>query len=185
VSSWLLNKYALQIKKGAVFAYPTDTIWGLGCDPENAQAIQRILQIKNRSVSKGMILLANSIDYCTPYIDRDYFTQQREQICRIEQSPTTWLVPASASCPPWLTGNHHSVAIRLTDIPHISRLCNALKIPLISTSANYSGHTPVRNAFLSHRHFANRVDFIIHSSVKGSEKASRIIDMKSGKIIRA
>jgi len=80
VSPWLLNKYALGIKKGAVFAYPTDTIWGLGCHPENQQAVNRILAIKNRPFDKGMILLSNCIDHCSPFIDQDYFHQQYQQI---------------------------------------------------------------------------------------------------------
>jgi L-threonylcarbamoyladenylate synthase len=185
VSRWLLNKYALQIKKGAVFAYPTDTIWGLGCHPQNELAINRILQIKNRSESKGMILLSSHINYCAPYIDETYFQQHYEQISSAEKYPTTWLVPASAYCPSWLTGDHDSVALRLTQRPHIKTLCDILAQPLISTSANYSGHSPARNAFQIHRNFASQVDFIIHSSIKSTQKASRIIDMKSGKIIRA
>lgn len=185
MSPWLLNKYALAINQGAVFAYPTDTIWGLGCHPQLQHAAERILKIKNRPFDKGIILLSNRIDYCQGFIDEDYFQQQYRQICTPESVATTWLLPARTSCPKWLTGKNNTVAVRLTTLPHIQSLCNRLALPLISTSANISRRIPCRNTFLIHRQFANQVDFIIDGIANGSHRASRIIDKRSGEIIRA
>ncbi len=184
MSPWLLNKYALSIKKGAVFAYPTDTIWGLGCHPENHQAVGRILSIKNRSFDKGMILLSNLIDYCQHFIDQEYFQQHYQQISTPEKSATTWLLPASPFCPEWLTGKNQTVAVRLTVLSHIQVLCDRLALPLVSTSANISGLKPATNSFQIHRQFANSVDFIIDGITYGSQRPSRIIDKQSGEIIR-
>ncbi len=167
-----------------MFAYPTDTIWGLGCHPENHQAVERILSIKNRPFDKGMILLSNNIDYCQHFIDQEYFQQHYQQISSPESSATTWLLPASPFCPVWLTGNNRTVAVRLTALPHIQILCDRLALPLISTSANISGHKPSTNALQIHRHFANSVDFIIGGISSGSARPSRIIDKRSGEIIR-
>jgi L-threonylcarbamoyladenylate synthase len=185
VSPWLLNKYALSIKQGAIFAYPTDTIWGLGCHPQNQHAVRRILQIKNRPFDKGMILLSNRIEYCQTFIDHEYFQQQREHISAPEPLATTWLLPASKLCPNWLTGKNSTVAIRLTTLPHIQTLCDRLGQPLISTSANISGRKSAANLLQIHRLFGHSVDFIIAGTSKGSQRASRIIDKRSGEIIRA
>jgi L-threonylcarbamoyladenylate synthase len=184
VSPWLLNKYAVNIKKGAVFAYPTDTIWGLGCHPESQQAVSRILSVKKRPFDKGMILLSNCIDYCQHFIDQDYFQNHFSEISIAEKSPTTWLLPASPCCPKWLTGNNKTVAVRLTDLSHIQILCDRLGLPLISTSANISGRKPALNSLQIQRQFANSVDFIIAGITSGSQHASRIIDKRSGEIIR-
>lgn len=184
MSPWKLNRYALDILHGAVFAYPTDTIWGLGCHPLNHQAVTRILHIKKRPSSKGMILLASQIDYCRSFIDRDFFEHQYRNICTPESEPTTWLIPASLDCPGWLTGQARTVAIRLTHLPHIRALCDTIQQPLISTSANISGRKPASNIYQIQRIFSQQVDFVVTGFPQGSTQASRIIDLQSGKIIR-
>ena len=184
MSHWLLNKYALDIAKGAVFAYPTDTIWGLGCHPDNPYAVKRILAIKQRPHDKGMILLSSHIDFCEPYIHAEYFQKQYHQIETPDIQPTTWLLPASIHCPSWLTGKNSTVAIRITRLAHIRALCEKRLHPLISTSANISGRAPASNLHKIRKLFLNKVDFIVAGIDPLTQRPSKIIDKRTGETIR-
>lgn len=176
---------ARAIGAGAVFAYPTDTIWGLGCHPQHPVAIRRILQLKRRSISKGMILLTSSIEYAIKFIDPAFRTDLYPQLSETQPRPTTWLVPAAHGCPGWLTAGGDRIALRLTRLPHITELCSRLESPLVSTSANISGRSPIRNSIQAQRLFDGKIDFIMRGYTTGSAQESRIIDVRTGNIIRA
>jgi len=186
---WRLNRVVHALRKGAIVAYPSDTIWGLGCDPVNPLAVKKLQEIKRRPSTKGLILLghkAEQFDFC---IDKSTIDTLQKEATQHKQKPTTWVVPAAKNCPPWLTTGKQTIAIRLTDKPLIKALCSLLQRPVISTSANLSGRPPARNGLQIQRNFHTSVDFIIedhddHSSLSGKQKASRIIDLKTGKILR-
>ena len=184
MGAWRLKQQALAIRHGAVFAYPTDTIWGLGCLPASAAAVHRIVKIKRRPLTKGLILLSSSIDYCHDYIDADFYCQHYPQISQPAAQPTTWLIPAGRDCPDWLNGGSDRIAIRLTRLAHIGILCDTLQAPLVSTSANISGRRPARNSYLIHKQFQAAVDFIIDGIACPAQQASRIIDLQSGTVLR-
>lgn len=185
MSPWRLREISRQINRGAIIAYPTDTIWGLGCNPLSKQAIMRLQHLKRRSANKGLILLSSRLDYLQPYIDPDEYNKYHHHLSVISVEPLTWIVKASRVCPDWLTGNRDTLAIRLTRVKLVNQLCELMHSPLVSTSANISGRSPIRNSLLAHKHFQQSVDFIVEGFKTRSTQASRIKDLKTGKILRA
>lgn len=169
------------IKNGGVIAYPTDTVYGLGCSPYNADAIERINQIKHRPSDKHFILLANKMQHVQTLLDCD--ETQRQKITNTTE-PTSWIVKASTHAPAWLTNNSGTVTIRITEHPVVKKLCSILNSAIISTSANLSGKPPARNGLELHQYFHNKVDIILLSSQPTSTKPSKIIRLCDNHIIR-
>jgi L-threonylcarbamoyladenylate synthase len=184
MSPWAINRLSHQVDLGAVIAYPGDTIWGFGCHPLVKDSIDRILQIKQRSASKGLILLSSELDFCLPYISSDLSTNDIAQLKKSTAQPTTWLIPASHNCPSWLRGEFSTIAIRITCHPFIKALCTELKSPIVSTSANLSGKTTIRNSIQARRLFASQLDYIISGYQPGTGRPSEIKSLESGDIIR-
>ena len=183
MSPWALNRLSRAVSRGAVFGYPTDTIWGFGCHPLRADSVCRILEIKQRSVDKGLILLSSRLEYCADFIDLE--PQQKETIRFPCARPTSWLVPASASCPVWIRGKFPTVAIRITDHPLLQTLCDALQAPVVSTSANRAGRPPVRNALQMHKQFSTELDAIVTGFDAGSGRPSEIKFLHDGSSVRS
>ncbi len=184
MSPWQINRLGKAVLQGAVFAYPTDTIWGFGCHPLDASAVMQILAIKQRSVHKGLILLASDLRYIEPYIHPDISRPNRLRLQQMNDQPTTWLVDANPDCPYWLRGEFTTIAIRLTRHGFVRQMCDAISAPLVSTSANRSGRAPVRNTIQARRQFAGELDFIVHGFETGGCKASKIQSLETDKIIR-
>ena len=179
----MLERLSREIAAGAVIGYPTDTIWGFGCDPLNHASVQRILDIKGRGRAKGLILLASSLDQCEGFIDVD--SEQRRTLGQPCERPTTWLVNAGEACPAWIRGQHPTVAVRITRHPLIRQLCESLGFPLVSTSANRSGRATVRNALQMQRQFGDEVDYVITGFSTGGGGASEIKSLATGQVLRA
>jgi len=184
MSPWAINRLSHQIELGAVIAYPSDTIWGFGCHPRLEESVNRIFQIKQRSASKGLILLSSQLDFCLPYISHNLSTTDFARLKKPTSQPTTWLIPASRNCPSWLCGGFSTIAIRITHQPFIKALCTELKSPIVSTSANLSGKTTIRNSIQAHRLFAGQLDYIISGYQLGTGRPSKIKSLHSGDIIR-
>ncbi len=184
MSPWAINRLSRQIKFGAVIAYPGDTIWGFGCHPLLKDSVDRILQIKQRSASKGLILLSSELDFCLPYISSHLSANDIALLKKSTPQPTTWLIPASRNCPSWLRGGFSTIAIRIPNHPFIKALCNELESPIVSTSANISGKTTIRNSIQARRLFANQLDHIISGYQSGTGRPSEIKSLESGDIIR-
>lgn len=183
MSPWALNRLIHAVSRGAVFGYPTDTIWGFGCHPLIANSVSRILQIKNRAPDKGLILLSSRLEYCAAYLAVDM--EQLESIRLPCAQPTSWLVPASAFCPPWIRGNFPTVAIRITDHPLLQVLCDRLEAPMVSTSANRAGRATVRNSLQLRKQFGDELDFIVTGFAPGSGRPSEIKSLSSGITVRS
>jgi len=183
MSPWALNRLTHAIAAGAVIGYPTDTIWGFGCDPLNPASVTRLLQIKQRPVDKGLILLTSQLLYCEPFIRLT--PEQRAILQSPCTTPTTWLVDASEHCPVWIRGNHPTVAVRVTDHPLLRYLCPRLNLPLVSTSANRAGKSTVRSALQLRRQFAGEVDFIVTGFDSGGARPSAIKSLASGHLLRS
>lgn len=125
------------LKKGGVILYPTETIWGLGCDAASVSAINRLLGIKNRPGEKGMIVLVNN-----PYMLEQYVVKVPEvawQLIEVSEEPLTIVYPAARNLPAELLPEDGSIAIRITSHPLCKNIIDQLKRPLVSTSANYAG----------------------------------------------
>ena len=183
MSPWTLNRFTHAVARGAIFGYPTDTIWGFGCHPLIAASVARILQIKNRAPQKGLILLCSRLEYCRAYLALD--DTSLEPISKPCERPTTWLVPASDFCPFWIRGEHPGVAIRITDHPFVNYLCDRLQAPLVSTSANRGGRPTVRNQLQMRQQFGAELDFIVSGFATGGGGASEIKSLLTGTTLRS
>ena len=140
--------YAVDVlNKEEVIAYPTEAVFGVGCDPDSEMAVTRLLNLKQRPVEKGLILIAASFEQLKPYIDDSQLTQsQRDTLFTAWPGPVTFVFPALPTTPRWLTGRFNSLAVRVTDHPLVVALCEAFGKPLVSTSANLTGLPPCRTA---------------------------------------
>ena len=178
-----LNRLTRAIANGAVIGYPTDTIWGFGCDPGNEASVRRILAIKQRPVEKGLILLSSGLQYLEPYIR--VTAAQKDQLLQPVETPTTWLVQASDACPAWIRGSHPTVAIRITDHPLLRELCESLELPLVSTSANRAAEPTATSVEEMERLFGDELDFIVRGYETGGAQASTIKSLETGALLRS
>jgi len=166
------------IREGGVVAYPTEGVFGLGCHPLDAFAAQRILYIKQRDPSLGLILIAANREQLEPWIRTDH------PLDSSLEKPITWVVPASPSTPVWIRGKHKGVAVRITQHPIAADLCRASRSAIISTSANVSGRRPAANAYTLRRQFRDLVDSIVPGRCGPSTGPSEIRDLTTGTILR-
>ena len=180
-SDFAISHAAHIIRQGGVIAYPTDTIYGLGCDPYNPEAVEHINRIKQRPSNKHFILLAGDISQLAPLIDINQ--QQQQKILQATQ-PTSWVVAAGKRVPRWLLDRHNTLTIRIAAQKDVKRLCHALGHAIISTSANLSGKMPAKNSLQLHRYFHSQADKIIVSDRPLNTKASKIIRLCDNYIIR-
>ncbi len=167
-----------------VFAYPTEAVYGLGCDPWDEIAVARLLSIKQRSWEKGLILVAGHIDQLD-FLLESLSLDEQAKLKKSWPGPTTWLIPHQDRLPIWLTGKHDTIAVRVSAHPTVQALCAAAKQPLISTSANVSGQPPAKNALQIRKQFGAQISGIISGSLGGLAKPTEIKELRSGKIIRA
>lgn len=165
---------------GGVIAYPTEAIYGFGCNPDNEQAVLKLLDIKKRSVNKGLILVAAHFDQIEKYLK----PLSSEQYDFTLPNEITYIFPALESSPKWLTGDFDSLAIRISKHPLVNALCSTLDSALVSTSANLSGEEPAETCEQVESRFKHTVDAILDGEVGNSLKPSAIFDIVSGKFIR-
>ncbi|MBB1126187.1 Sua5/YciO/YrdC/YwlC family protein [Thiospirillum jenense] len=168
---------------GGVIAYPTEAVYGLGCDPRNGDAVNRLLALKQRTVSKGLILIAADFAALQPFV----LPLNHAQMAAIHASwpgANTWLLPAHPSAPRWLTGDHAQVAVRVSAHPLVLRLCDMWGGALISTSANQAGRRPARTALQVRQRLAHLPQLIINAPCGGARRPSVIRDGMTGRVIR-
>lgn len=174
---------AAVVRKGGVIAYPTEAVFGLGCRPADAAAFERILEIKNRDVGKGVIVITDDLARVAHWLE-----PVPEAIQAMAEAswpgPNTWLWPARSACPAWLRGSHTRLAVRVTAQPAVRALCAAAGSALVSTSANHSGEPPCRDTACVRPLFEGRVDGILDLPCSGADTPSSIRDMLTGAWIR-
>lgn len=180
---WMhLHRAALVLQQGGVVAYPTEAVYGLGCDPLNEAAVQRLLEIKSRPVSKGLILLGADLDQLAPFIELT--AKQQQQLAEHWPLATTYLVRASTLTPAWIRGEHDKVAVRVSRHPLATELCRLIDSPIVSTSANHAGEPACRNVFQTTRQLGADLDFIVTGQCDRAARPSTIIDLESGAVLR-
>ncbi|RMS79555.1 Threonylcarbamoyl-AMP synthase [Pseudomonas savastanoi] len=172
VSSWRVQQAAQDIRAGAVIAYPTEAVWGLGCDPWDEEAVYRLLAIKSRPVEKGLILIADNIRQFD-FLFEDFPQLWLDRMASTWPGPNTWLVPHQNLLPEWITGIHETVALRVTDHPTVRELC-ALVGPLISTSANPAGRPAARSRLRVEQYFRGQIDGVLGGSL-GAEPLNKLL----------
>jgi L-threonylcarbamoyladenylate synthase len=181
---WQLAQAAHCAKAGGIIAYPTEAVYGLGCDPRDGAAVLRLLALKRRPPAKGLILIAARFEDLQPYIT----ALSSETLSKVRKSwpgPVTWLLPARPEVPFWLRGSHAVLAVRVTAHPLAAALCRACGGVLVSTSANISRRPPARSALAVRRRFGADIDYVLNGPLGGQGKPTRIIDAGSGRVIRS
>ncbi|WP_392587681.1 L-threonylcarbamoyladenylate synthase type 1 TsaC [Serratia ureilytica] len=167
-----------------VIAYPTEAVFGLGCDPDSEQAVNALLALKQRPWEKGLILIAADYAQLKPYIDDSALSeQQRTTMFASWPGPVTWVLPARPETPRLLTGRFSSLAVRVSDHPLVQQLCRQYGKPLVSTSANLSGLEPCRSADEVMRQFGEAFP-VLRGKVGGRRNPSEIRDVLTGEQIR-
>lgn len=181
-SPFKINNTVRYLKAGAVIAYPTEAVYGLGCDPLNENAVMHLLDIKQRPMEKGLILIASSLDQLRPYLILN--PPIIERITRTWPGPVTWVIPAQPWVPKWLTGEHDSLAVRVTNHPVARDLCTHFGSPLVSTSANATTRPAIRDSRKLLTSFAKTDIFIVHGTVGQLTQETAIFDALTGNRLR-
>ena len=172
------------LEQGGIIAYPTEAVWGLGCDPYNQQAVEKILNLKQRPLSKGLILVAADRAQIPGLFDG----LDPIQLAKLDSSwpgPTTWLVPDPANIiPDWIKGEHDTVAIRISDHPLVRELCLAFGGAIVSTSANEAGEPEIRSRLIIDEQFGDSIDLVVDGELGSSAEPSEIRDLINDRVIR-
>ena len=179
-----IKQAAQVVSASGVIAYPTEAVWGLGCCPFDESAVNRLLQLKGRAEKKGLILVAANIQQFQPFIAH-LNESQISQLNSTWPGPTTWLVPIGALAMPWITGEHQSIALRVSSHPTVQLLCEQIGSPIVSTSANIKGRHAARTALGVRKVFGRSVDFILPGCVGGATMPSEIRDLVCGEVVRS
>ena len=177
-----LRRLAAHLRRGGLIAYPTESCYGLGCDPDNRIAVRRLLKLKQRPQQKGLILIASGYHQVARYL-QPLTPNQQQQLRAAGAQAITYLMPAHHSAPRWLRGAHDTLAVRLTAHKQAARLCRSLNSALVSTSANRSGQRPARTYAQCKRIFGRKV-WVLPGRVGKYKKPSTIRAWADGKIIR-
>lgn len=174
------------LRRGAVIAYPTESCYGLGCDPSNRKAVRRVLRIKRRPQRKGLILVAADRSLLLRFADAGQITPALSaHMARVWPGPVTLVLPAGRRAGSQLRGQHAGIALRQSAHPPLVRLCQTARMALVSTSANPVGKPPARQRSQLRRYFGQRLDAIIKGPVGTAHAPSRIEDVLSGRVLRA
>lgn len=171
------------LRAGEVIAYPTEAVWGLGCDPFREDAVRRVLDLKQRSEAKGLIIIAASLAQIDPWLSA-LNAAQKAAVLATWPGPYTWIVPA-ADAPAWLRGDHDSLALRVSAHPGVQALCEAWGGPLVSTSANLSGQEPAPDVAALQQQFGSGLGYILPGRLGGDARPSEIRDAVTGIVLRA
>ena len=177
--SFPIAKAGRILKEGGVVAYPTEGVFGLGCLPGHRAAVERLLEIKQRDSSLGLVLIGSRREQLAAWAELPDAPLESSA-----EHPVTWVLPARPSVPAWIRGRHAGVAVRITAHPVAAALCDAAGSALVSTSANRSGQAPTRSPLLIRRRFARQVDFVVPGRCGAAAGPSEIRDFASGKTLR-
>ncbi|MFN4262589.1 MAG: L-threonylcarbamoyladenylate synthase [Thioalkalivibrionaceae bacterium] len=172
---------ARLIQTGGVIAYPTEAVFGLGCDPAQAHAVARVLALKGRNSDKGFIVVAADLRDLDHWIETDIVSPYVEQAR--QPAFSTWCWPLKPACPEWLRGTHSSLAVRIPAWPPLRHLL-AETGPLLSTSANRSGEPACRDAACVKRVFGDTIDLILDGATGGEAQPSPVRIAATGECLR-
>jgi len=180
------NEAADALRRGGVIAYPTEAVWGLGCDPFDEAAVLRLLAIKQRPVDKGVILIAGARSQFDGLLDWEALSaEQRDAVFASWPGPNTWIVPTTPRVPRWITGTHDGVAVRVSAHPDVIALCAAFGGPLVSTSANLAGEPPAFAREALDPRVVAQLDGVTGGETGGLASPTAIRDARTGAQIRA
>lgn len=180
-----IERAVAALHRGGVIAYPTEAVWGLGCDPCSETAVRRLLELKQRPVSKGLILVAGDIAQLAGLVDWPALPQNRcAEVHGSWPGPHTWIVPATTRVPRWITGEHTAVAVRVSAHPVVQALCAAFGGPLVSTSANPAGAEPARALADLAPSLRAGLDAVVAGETGGQDRPTPVRDARTGATLR-
>lgn len=173
-----------SLHAGGVIAYPTEAVWGLGCEPQNRHACTQLLHMKQRDWRKGLILIAADFEQLRPYVSN---LSHKELLPALKTwpGPATWLLPASAHAPEWVRGDSDRIAVRVSAHPLVAELCRRYGGALVSTSANRTNEAPAMTATKVRLCFGTSLDGLLPGALGGLERPTPIRDLLTGKLLRA
>jgi L-threonylcarbamoyladenylate synthase len=183
LNTWHLQQACHQLAKGGIIAYPTEAVYGLGCDPWNEPAVDRLLTLKRRSWRKGLILIAVNYAQLTPFLEPLTPTLEAK-VLATWPGAVTWLLPTRAKVPRWLRGQSSQIAVRITAHVQAAQLCHLWGGALVSTSANLSGQPAAKTALKVRQIFRQQLDYIVPGKVGGLNRPSEIRDALTDKVMR-
>lgn len=185
VAKLSVDQAVAVLKRGGLIAYPTEAVWGLGCDPFDDDAVQRLFEAKQRPEAKGLILIAASLTQLESLIDLDALpAERRADVLASWPGPHTWTIPARGGVPERLRGEHATLAVRVTAHPVAAALCEGFGGPIVSTSANLAGEpAPRQRADLDPRILAG-IDGVVDGTTGGLERPTPIREAHSGHPLR-
>lgn len=180
--NWRLRRAVQTLEAGGVIAYPTEAVYGVGCDPWNEDALLDLLEIKQRPWEKGLILIASDFNQLQDFI-QPLPADLLQQVQQTWPGPVTWLVPVREEVSELLTGVHDTIAVRVTAHPLTRQLCEAFGGAIVSTSANLTGLRPAKNVHQV-RWQLPHIDYVLPGSLGGARQPSQIRDARTGAILR-
>jgi L-threonylcarbamoyladenylate synthase len=175
---------AALLRAGGVLAYPTEGVYGLGCDPDNREAFERIFAMKRRAPEQGVLLIAADSEQIRDWVG-DASEAALDRAREAWPGAHTFIFPRSLRVPEWVAGGHAGIALRVTAHPPSAALCRAFGGPIVSTSANRHGEAPARSAADIRAIFGDEPDGVLDAPLGGLDKPTPITDAVSGAIIRA
>ena len=181
-----LDAAAGLLHDGGVLAYPTEAVYGLGCDPHDHRAFENLFALKQRPPSQGVLLIAADFAQVERYIElADVPDEVLLQVRTSWPGPHTWIFPRSPAVPAWVAGSHAGIALRVTAHEPAAALCRTFGGALVSTSANPHGQPPAREAQTVADYFGDALDGLLEAPLGGQTRPTVIRDALSGAIIRA
>ena len=183
IQRWRESLITETLFSSGIIAYPTEGVWGLGCEPSSATAVSRLLRLKQRSPEEGLILIAASILQLEPYL-AGIDVKMCNVLLRNWPGPTTYLVPDNGAAPNWIVGRHTTLALRVSTHPIVRWLCTINNGPLVSTSANISGRPSARSIRQIKQYFGKQIDLIVPGDLGGAPGPSKIKNLATGEIVR-
>lgn len=185
MNDWHLRQAVRVLRAGGIIAYPTEAVWGLGCDPFNAEAVERLLEIKRRPMHKGLILAAADQSQIAGLL-KPLSPAQRTRLAESWPGPNTWLLPdPDERVPSWIKGQHSGVAVRVSDHPVVRALSTAFGGPLVSTSANTSSAPPAKSIVKVRAYFGSDIDYIVDGALGGLARPTTIRSLVDMTVVRA
>ena len=178
-----IRKAAQIIRSGGIAGYPTEGVFGIGCDPQNIDALKRLIDLKQRDTNKGLIIIAANRNQLEPFIAEVKESIERK-LYASWPGPVTWILESSENASPLLTGNRNTVATRVTSHATAAELCMSAGHAIVSTSANLSGQPSCRDAQSVANCFGDRIDYLLDLPVGDLDKPTPIFDGATGKQLR-
>lgn len=171
------------LRDGGLIAYPTEAVYGLGCDPDNELAVRALLDLKERPAEAGLILIADTYDRFERFI-RPGAEMPKDRAMATWPGPVTWLFPRSEAVPDWLAGKHDTIALRMTAHPVCRALCAAFGGAIVSTSANPREGVPAMSATQVDDYFGSSLCGTVAGALGSESKPSEIRDLVTGRVLR-